>query len=251
MQDVVFAAGAGVLLLAWIAAETRFGALTRIAVGLALAAVLAAGWIVAEWSMGRQDRMHEERYRWIRFYAELGDTQKVMRLASPSSEAKEVRIWEEEDEIVRQIRALGGWATPCEGLDPTACVFVDLARNFSAETEVTESVLQRLGQLPRIGRLDLDGTAIQDSWLEHVGKLTQLQYLSLDNTKITDVGLEHLKGMTRLVFLGLHGTKVTDDGLGKLRSLGQVEYLDLSETGVTEEGVKRLQEALPNCDIDR
>jgi hypothetical protein len=55
--------------------------------------------------------------------------------------------------------------------------------------------------------------------------LTQLRRLDLDLNRVTDAGLEHLKGLTQLAQLALMGTDVTDAG------------------------VKKLQQALPNCEI--
>jgi hypothetical protein len=49
--------------------------------------------------------------------------------------------------------------------------------------------------------------------------------LYLSDTQVTDTGLEHLKGLTNL------------------------ERLELNRTQVTDEGVRKLQEALPNCEI--
>ena len=54
-----------------------------------------------------------------------------------------------------------------------------------------------------------------------------LQQLGLDNTKIPDAGLEYLKGLSQLEGLAVDGTHVTP------------------------EGVKKLQQALPNCGIER
>ena len=63
--------------------------------------------------------------------------------------------------------------------------------------------------------------------MEHLKGLTALQRLNLNGTQLTDAGLEHLKGLTRLQRLALRNTKVTDAG------------------------VTRLQQALPNCKIER
>ena len=61
--------------------------------------------------------------------------------------------------------------------------------------------------------------------LEHLKRLRQLQTLDLYHTEVTDAALEHLKGLSQLRVLRLNGTKVTDAG------------------------VKKLQQALPNCQI--
>ena len=254
MYEAIFGALAGVLLVAWLRAEVRCGTRTRIAIGVACVTSLAVGWFVVQLRMVRREAareaMDEERLRWISFYAEFGDMQKVQRLASLSSDSlskgRGLSIWEEEDEIAAQVRELGGWATPCDRLNPLACVHVDLS-----EREVTEAALRQLGRLPRIGTLRLDGSSIRDGGLEHIGNLAQLQRLSLDNTEITDAGLQHLKGLTQLEWLSLARTRVTDSGLEQLSGLGRLETLYLSNTHVTDEGVKRLQEALPNCDIER
>ena len=72
----------------------------------------------------------------------------------------------------------------------------------------------------------------------------------LNNTTITDAGLVHLKEMTKLRRLNLGNTKITDAGLEHLkRSDHSLGSLDLSNTKVTANGVKKLQTALPNCEI--
>jgi len=55
--------------------------------------------------------------------------------------------------------------------------------------------------------------------------LTSLERLSITFSYITDAGLEHLSGLANL------------------------EYLSIVGTDVTDEGVKKLQQALPNCEI--
>ena len=56
-------------------------------------------------------------------------------------------------------------------------------------------------------------------------KLTKLEYLNLSYTEVTDAGLVHLEGLTKLSWLWLQGTKVSEDA------------------------VKKLQQALPGCNI--
>ena len=73
--------------------------------------------------------------------------------------------------------------------------------------------------------------------------------VGLNSTKVTDAGLEHLKGLTSLQRLYLDRTNVTDAGLEHLKGLTSLQMLYLSGSHVTDEGVKKLQKALPNCQI--
>ncbi len=53
--------------------------------------------------------------------------------------------------------------------------------------------------------------------LEHLGELTSLQRLDLRNTPITDAGLKHLGQLVNLETLYLYGAPVTDDGVKDLQ----------------------------------
>lgn len=44
---------------------------------------------------------------------------------------------------------------------------------------------------------------------------------------------------------------MTDAGLLHLQGLSQLQVLQLYNTQVTRQGVKKLQQALPNCEIQR
>ena len=85
--------------------------------------------------------------------------------------------------------------------------------------------VEQLAQLKNLRSLDLEETETRDPALRHIGQLRNLTWLNLGGTPVTDNGLEHLSELTNLKFLELRGTKVTD------------------------EGTKRLQGALPKCDI--
>jgi hypothetical protein len=97
--------------------------------------------------------------------------------------------------------------------------------------------------------LRLNDPQFTDAGLAHLRGLTSLERLYLDGTQVTDAGLVHLEGMTNLQSLGLFLTPVTDAGLGRLRGLTKLEWLNLVDTQATPEGVKKLQEALPECQI--
>jgi hypothetical protein len=116
---------------------------------------------------------------------------------------------------------------------------------------LTHGALKHVEDLLGVQELVLNGTSDTDAGLAEIKGLTQLKTLTLESSEVTDAGLENLKGLSQLQTLDLGGTKVTDAGLENLKELGQFKVLDLQHTKVTAEGVKKLQQALPNCTIDR
>ena len=77
--------------------------------------------------------------------------------------------------------------------------------------------------------------------------LTGLQSLYLSDTEVSDVG--PLAALTGLRSLDLLGTQVS--GVGPLAALTGLQSLYLRGTQVSDDGVRDLQNALPNCHIDR
>lgn len=67
----------------------------------------------------------------------------------------------------------------------------------------------------------------------------------------TDNSLLQLRTIHRRYGLDLTGCGITDAGLRKLEGLTNLRVLILRSTEVTDEGVKRLQQALPECRIER
>lgn len=72
-----------------------------------------------------------------------------------------------------------------------------------------------------------------------------------DYRMISDADLAHLAGFTQLRFLFLVRTRVTDTGLDQLKGFAQLRYLNVQNTNVTDAGVAKLQQALPDCKIER
>jgi hypothetical protein len=133
-------------------------------------------------------------------------------------------------------------------------------RFMPTEKEVAAKATQNASQWTTTGMwlpdrpvtdVDFSGSKVTDVGLEYLKGLTDLQSLDLTETQVTDAGLVHLKGLTRLQRLYLVGTLVTNAGLIHLKGLTQLESLDLRRTNVTDAGVKKLQRALPNCEIIR
>ena len=117
-------------------------------------------------------------------------------------------------------------------------------------TIVNDAGLEPLKDLTALQYLYIEGP-VTDAGLKHLNGLSDLQSLSLDSTNVTDAGLEHLKGLTTLKKLRLDTPRITDAGREHLKGLTNLQLLDLSGTNVTDEGVKKLQQALPNCKIER
>ena len=70
-------------------------------------------------------------------------------------------------------------------------------------------------------------------------------------TQVTGVGLEHLERLMKLQKLDLQGAQVTDAGLEHLKGLTQLRRLYLPACSITDEAAMKLQQALPNCEIQR
>ncbi|MHC4407255.1 MAG: hypothetical protein ACYTG0_47200, partial [Planctomycetota bacterium] len=113
-----------------------------------------------------------------------------------------------------------------------------------------DEVVAVLGDLPNLERVYLEGIdGVTDTSLVHLKKTRNLRTLVIHSRHVTDLGLEHLAELTELDWLYLGGTAVTDAGLQSLADLRKLRRLDLDQTNVTAEGVKKLQEALPDCEI--
>ncbi|MGA2032903.1 MAG: hypothetical protein ABSG68_11635 [Thermoguttaceae bacterium] len=119
------------------------------------------------------------------------------------------------------------------------------------KTGITDVGLVNLKELSQLQVLILAGTKATDAGLENLKGLNQLQLLYLDDTNVTDAGTENLNGLDQLQQLRLDGTQITDAGLANLKWLKQLHELSLHRTQITDAGVKKLQQALPNCRIER
>jgi len=126
----------------------------------------------------------------------------------------------------------------------------DLRTLLLRQTKVTDAGLKNIKGLTNLRFLELTGTWTTDAGLECLKGLTNLRHLELPSTKITDAGLESLTGLTKLQSLNLSLTPITDAGLKHLDGLKQLQQLRLLDTGVTDAGVQKLQQSLPNCQIE-
>lgn len=93
--------------------------------------------------------------------------------------------------------------------------------------------------------------AFNDASMEAVPHLPALRRIDFVGSPATDAGLVHVRGLRRLQRLNLADTQITDAGLEHLTGLTQLRELCLRGTAVTAAGVQRLQEALPDCRMER
>jgi hypothetical protein len=122
-----------------------------------------------------------------------------------------------------------------------------LRLNATMITDDGLAYLQRLGELEE---LSLDYTDVTDGGLYQMRGLSSLRVLSLKDTDVTDAGLRHLRKLSNLRELNIVDTHVTDDGLATLGQMSQLEQIDLwGAEDVTTAGLRRLQKALPNCEV--
>jgi hypothetical protein len=93
--------------------------------------------------------------------------------------------------------------------------------------------------------------AFNDGTMEAAQGLTDLRRVDFVGGPASDAGLRYVRGLSRLQILNLSDTQITDAGLEQLHGLTQLRELRLRGTRVTPEGIRRLQHALPHCQIER
>lgn len=86
--------------------------------------------------------------------------------------------------------------------------------------------------------------------------LTLLEYLrdevdvvGLEGTNVSDSGLAHLLKLKFLNNVDLTDTAITDKGLETLSQISTLQYIHIEGTGASIAGVRKLQAALPKCEI--
>jgi hypothetical protein len=136
-------------------------------------------------------------------------------------------------------------------------------------TEVGDEGLKQLKNLDNLVLLHIRGTIVRQTKvdLEQLKKnLEILKSLRRGDRELTVAERQQMMAAFNAIELNLliedrnsssknstliylYGTKVTDAGLEELKNLKTLSELDLRGTAVTDEGVKKLQKALPKCQI--
>jgi hypothetical protein len=142
------------------------------------------------------------------------------------------------------------------------------------KSRVTDADLRLIGKLRGVRMLSLSFTDVSDAGLQEL-RSWRLLHLNLEETKTTDEGIQHFRECAQLKSLNLAGTVVGDKTAQLASKFPQLQHLDLSETRVTSQGiihlaklrdlrdlsfsdtavddaeVDALQQALPQCEIQR
>lgn len=118
-----------------------------------------------------------------------------------------------------------------------------------ANTKVDDSGLKSLSGLRNLGILSLSNTKVSDAGIGELRSMPNLEMLSLDGTAITDAAMQVISQMVNLKELILTRTKVSDSGAELIKSLKKLERLKIHETQVSLEKMKEISEALPNCAV--
>jgi hypothetical protein len=111
------------------------------------------------------------------------------------------------------------------------------------------AAVPQLEQLTRLRLLQFRGP-LSARGLRPIRRLSRLHVLGLQGVPVDDEGLRHLAGLRSLEQLDLMGTQVTDHGLRHLHSLHGLRHVWLGGTQVTAAGADRLQQLLPQAEIE-
>ena len=147
---------------------------------------------------------------------------------------------------VAAVRALGLSVEPLAEEEPFLHVRCPRAEDCFGEAQAQALLPLAL----QVAWLDLGRAQVSDSTLAALASLPHLTRLHLEQTPISDAGLAHLKGLQFLEYLNLYGTNISDAGLEHLTELPALRALYLWQTQVTEAGAQRLQQALPDLDVN-
>jgi hypothetical protein len=118
-------------------------------------------------------------------------------------------------------------------------------------TSVDDSDLRRLREFKFLHHLSLENTRAKPLALQRLAELKELRFLNLDSTDVTAEDLAQLAGLPNLEELSLcNAVAITDEGIEHLAAARNLEWLVLTNNmGTTAAGRKKLQTALPECQI--
>lgn len=128
-------------------------------------------------------------------------------------------------------------------------IFSDVVVEVYFRSRVSDAMLKRLGDLPTLESLTLDGTPVNGSQLRHLKGLTSLHYLSLRDTPVTDADLVHVNALP-LLGLRLTGTQITDTALRHVSGMSHIGRLEIGHTQITDAGLEYVAKLTRLVDLD-
>jgi len=150
-----------------------------------------------------------------------------------------------------QISKLGIESTPLGGSDLTPLARWKLNQLIIVGCGLSDVDLPFIGSLIALKLLLLnDNPGISREGISHLQPLKNLEHLELYHSKIDDESLLVIAGFAKLQRLNLNDTLITDLGLESLAGMQALIDLNIGSCpGVTEAGVRKLEAALPRCQI--
>lgn len=151
--------------------------------------------------------------------------------------------------------SLTGTLVSDEGLKKVAQLHRLTSLSLAQTPRITGFGMQHLAELEHLETLKLgsagNGKTIKPLELqEHLPQLKQLTFLDLSWLNVTDDVMKSVGQMTSLEHLNLGETQVADTSLQHLSALRNLKHVFLSRnTRVTEAGLRKLNELLPECDV--
>jgi hypothetical protein len=82
--------------------------------------------------------------------------------------------------------------------------------NLSHCARVSDADIRRIATMPKLARLDLEGTGISDAALEAIATMPQLTQLNLKGTQVTADGVRRLSSCPRLGSLEIDKTRIPE-----------------------------------------
>lgn len=110
---------------------------------------------------------------------------------------------------------------------------------------LTQDQLQRVGRMSQLEQLDLWSCSLLDDDLDSFTQLTNLWGLELDANAISDSGVAKLSALPNLLVLSLANTQVTGDSIQHLLGHKSLQLLDLTGTSAVGPALAQLQ-SLPD-----
>ena len=112
------------------------------------------------------------------------------------------------------------------------------------------TLLERVGEIPRLYQLSLHADLLDDDSLKEVSRCQNLKVLSLGmNRKITDKGMQYLANLKHLRYLDLSGTTVTLQSLATFRRLPNLRNLVIPAALTSPNAVATIRKALPKVEL--